>query len=238
MIDIDLLKEGAGKLGINLDDVALHKFDEYAALLLEWNEKINLTSIIEPDQIVTKHFLDCLAGLTNLTIPQNSSLIDVGTGAGFPGIVLKIARPDIKLTLLDSLNKRVLFLNEVVSRLGLIDAETVHSRAEDGGNNPKLREQFDYSVARAVAPLNELSEFCIPFIKKGGLFFAMKGPEPDLEVNNAKNAIGTLGGKFEKQIVYEIPFTDITHSLIIIKKISQTSTKYPRNPLRISKNPL
>jgi 16S rRNA (guanine527-N7)-methyltransferase len=238
MIDLSLLNEGAAKLGIKLDQTALNSLDQYASLLVEWNEKINLTSIVEPNQIVTKHFLDCLAVLAKLSIPQNASLIDVGTGAGFPGIVLKIARPDIKLTLLDSLNKRVMFLNEVISSLGLRETVAIHSRAEDAGNNPKLREHFDFSTARAVAPLSELAEYCIPFIKMSGIFLAMKGPEPNVEIDNAKNAIGTLGGQLHKQIVYEIPFTDITHSFILIKKISQTSTKYPRNPSRISKNPL
>ncbi len=238
MIDQQLLLDGAVKLGISLDQTALDRFDLYAAKLVEWNEKINLTSIIEPDQIVSKHFLDCLAVLVHLPLPQQASLIDVGTGAGFPGLVLKIARSDLKLTLLDSLNKRILFLDEIVGCLGLYNTQTIHSRAEDGGNNPATREAFDFATARAVASLGELAEYCLPFVKKGGLFFAMKGREPEAEINAAKNAIGTLGGQFVKQIVYELPDTDITHSLILIKKISQTSTKYPRNPSRIAKNPL
>ena len=222
---------------ITLNDEQKEKLNLYGNLLLEWNEKINLTAITEPEEVVFKHFLDCIYFFKGVDVPENSSLIDVGTGAGFPGIVLKIMREDIELTLLDSLNKRVNFLNEVIEKLGLKNARAIHLRAEEGGNKKELREQFDFATARAVASLNVLSEYCLPFVKKGGSFVSLKGPAGIEELQNAENAIKLLGGGSSE--VFPIEDEKIGKRTIIkIKKISQTLPKYPRNSAKISKQPL
>lgn len=220
-----------------LDTKQQEQLNMYGNLLVEWNEKINLTAITEPQEVVFKHFLDCLLFFKCSQVPQGAKIIDVGTGAGFPGLVLKIARPDIKLTLLDSLNKRITFLNEVIEKLGLEDVETIHARAEEGARKDALRESFDIATARAVAPMNVLSEYCLPFVKKGGQFIALKGPAAENETLNAKKAISLLGG--EKPIVIKENIEEIGERVIVrVKKISQTSPKYPRNSAKISKQPL
>lgn len=224
------------KFGLEPDQKVIERLNLYGNLLLEWNEKINLTAITEPEEVVVKHFYDCLLFLKNVDLPTGASVIDVGTGAGFPGIVLKIARPDIKLTLLDSLNKRINFLNEVLKALNL-EAETIHARAEEGGQNKLLREKFDFATARAVARLNVLSEYCIPFVKVGGHFVALKGPAAKQEAEEAQKAISLLGGEKPK-IICENLTEDEQRCFCIIKKISQTPTKYPRNSAKISKQPL
>ncbi len=209
----------------------------YGEILLEWNEKMNLTAITEPEEVVFKHFLDCIYFFKYINVEKGASVIDVGTGAGFPGIVLKIMREDINLTLLDSLNKRITFLNEVIERLGLENVRAVHLRAEDGGKNPELRENFDIATARAVAPLNVLSEYCLPFVKKGGSFVSLKGPAGESEAQTAKKAINELGGGELK--LYSVNQENLGERTIIeIKKISQTLAKYPRNSAKISKQPL
>ncbi len=224
------------EFGLEPDQKAIERLNLYGNLLLEWNEKINLTAITEPEEVVVKHFYDCLLFLKNVDLPTGASVIDVGTGAGFPGIVLKIARPDIKLTLLDSLNKRINFLNEVLKALNL-EAETIHARAEEGGQNKLLREKFDFATARAVARLNVLSEYCMPFVKVGGHFVALKGPAAKQEAEEAQKAISLLGGEKPK-IICENLTEDEQRCFCIIKKISQTPTKYPRNSAKISKQPL
>jgi len=224
------------EFGLEPDQKAIERINLYGNLLLEWNEKINLTAITEPEEVVVKHFYDCLLFLKNVDLPTGASVIDVGTGAGFPGIVLKIARPDIKLTLLDSLNKRINFLNEVLKALNL-EAETIHARAEEGGQNKLLREKFDFATARAVARLNVLSEYCMPFVKVGGHFVALKGPAAKQEAEEAQKAISLLGGEKPK-IICENLTEDEQRCFCIIKKISQTPTKYPRNSAKISKQPL
>ena len=224
------------KFGLIIDDEACKRLNIYGNLLLEWNEKINLTAITEPQAVLYKHFYDCLLFFKHMTPEKNSTLIDVGTGAGFPGLVLKIARPDLNITLLDSLNKRINFLNNVLNEISLT-AVTVHSRAEDGGRNPLYREKFDIACARAVAALPCLSEYCLPFVKKGGYFVALKGPSGAEELAAADNAIKLLGGGNSK-IICENLRDDEQRSFIFIKKISQTPPKYPRIGTKISKQPL
>lgn len=210
------------------------QFDIYADTLVRWNEKMNLTGITEPDEIVIKHFVDSLILLDCCDIPQGARVIDVGTGAGFPGIPLLIARNDIELTLMDSLQKRLTFLNEVLKLTGLT-ADTVHGRAEELGNDSKYRESYDIATARAVAPLNILCEYCLPFVKVGGYFVALKGSND--EIDGAMHAISELGGKLIENKLYQLPNND-GRSIVIVKKISQTSAKYPRRSKKIQNSPL
>lgn len=217
-----------------LDEVALKRLEKYADLLVEWNEKINLTAIVDPEGIAVKHFLDCLMIFKYVDIPKGASIIDIGTGAGFPGVVIKIARPDIKLTLMDSLQKRINFLDTLCSELGL-DVTTIHSRAED--IKPQQREGYDFAVARAVANMRVLTEYCLPYVKVGGSFIAMKGSTAAEEVKEATKAIATLGGKLEAENLFEL-LEFGGRGIINVKKISQTLTKYPRNSGKISKQPL
>lgn len=222
--------------GIKVDDTALSRLDSYARLLVEWNEKINLTAITDPEGIVIKHFLDCALLLDKVDLPEGARVVDVGTGAGFPGMVIKILRPDIKLTLMDGLNKRLVFLNEVLEQLGL-EAETVHLRAEEAGKKPEFREKFDLVTARAVAQLNTLYEYCLPLSKVGGVFCAMKGPSAAEELKNAGKAAAILGGS-KGHIETETLTGEEVRTFVITKKISQTPPKYPRVSAKISKQPL
>ncbi len=224
------------EFGVDLTDEQLSGLNTYGEALLEWNEKMNLTAITDPEEVVIKHFYDCILVFKNIQIPQNAKVIDVGTGAGFPGMVLKIIRPDIQLTLLDGLNKRLIFLNDVLSRLKLT-ADTVHMRAEEGGKNKTLREKFDFAFARAVARQNILAEYCLPFCKVGGTFVAMKGPAAEEEIKESLNAIKLLGGEKSELICEKLP-SGIERSFIITKKISQTPPKYPRIMPKITKQPL
>ncbi len=219
-----------------LDDTALENLNIYGNLLIEWNEKMNLTAIVEPDEVLIKHFYDCLLFFKNVEVPKGAKIIDVGTGAGFPGMVLKIARPDINLCLLDSLNKRLVFLEEVLRATGL-SADVIHARAEEGAKKPELREAFDIACARAVAAMPVLSEYCLPYVKRGGLFVAMKGPAAEDELALAKKALAVLGGG-EAHLSCETLPDGSERRIIKIKKISQTPTKYPRNSGKISKQPL
>lgn len=228
MINKELLKQYSP----TLSDKALDNFDTYARLLVEWNEKMNLTGITEPDEIVIKHFVDSLYLLDY--IGDAKKLIDVGTGAGFPGMPTIIARPSMSVTLMDSLQKRLSFLDAVLCETGL-NAELVHSRAEDLGQDAEYREQFDVATARAVAPLNILAEYCMPFVKVGGLFVALKGSEDETEVS--KNAISTLGGEIEQNVSYKLPNGD-SRSIVVVRKISQTPTQYPRRSKKITTKPL
>lgn len=232
----DLIINGSTQLNIPLGGAQINQLMEYARLLVEWNEKINLTAITDSEGIATKHFLDSLTAIQTGYV--KGKVIDVGTGAGFPGLVLKIAKPEIKLTLLDSLNKRINFLKEVCSEVGIDDVEFVHARAEDGGKNRVYRGQFDTVVSRAVANLTVLSEWCIPFLKQGGYFLALKGPLADEEVRDAKRAIKILGGRIEDVLEVQIPFTNLNHKIIIIKKVGQTPLRYPRKPGIATKTPI
>lgn len=239
-MNIDVFKElmcSHGKqIDIEFGDKQLNQFYEYMNLLLEWNEKINLTAITAPEEIILKHFIDSLT--INRYIEQNRSIADVGTGAGFPGIPLKIYRPDLKVTLVDSLNKRINFLNEVIYKLNLKDINTVHSRIEDFGKDKKYREKFDYVTARAVANLATLSEYLIPISKIEGKCICMKGNDIKEEIDYSKNAINLLGGKVDKIDCFELPNSDISRNIIIIDKIKNTPNKYPRKAGLPSKEPL
>jgi len=221
------------EFGLTLDQTAQNRLNAYGNLLLSWNEKMNLTAIREPQEVLYKHFYDCLLFFKHIKLKENASVIDVGTGAGFPGLVLKIARPDIKLTLLDGLQKRLTFLDAVLKELGL-DAETVHLRAEDGGKNPQYREQYDIACARAVAALPVLSEYCIPFVKMGGQFVAMKGATAAEEAADALGAYKILGCE-KPTIICENLRENEARAFIVAKKISQTPPKYPRMGGKISK---
>lgn len=228
----DLLQNYIKDYKITLTENQYEQFQKYFELLAEWNEKMNLTAITDESGVALKHFADSLSLLNFVDIPQNSSLVDVGTGAGFPGVVLKIARPDIKLTLIDSLNKRLVFLGEVCAQLG-IEAELIHSRAEDGARDEKLRESFDFAVSRAVARMNVLSEYCLPYVKVGGAFCAMKGAQANEEFKESLNAINTLGGKLEKKYFFELPENGGERAIAVVRKVKNTPQKYPRQSGKI-----
>lgn len=238
MSNIDILKSGVEKINIKLDQDQLNKFAKYKDMLKEWNEKINITAITDDEEIDIKHFLDSLTPICTTLFEGNKKIIDIGTGGGFPGLPLKIANDNLNVTLMDSLNKRIIFLNEVIKELGLKDIIATHGRAEEMAITPLHREQYDICVSRAVASLNTLAEYCIPFVKVGGYFISMKGPEVGHELKEAEKAIDLLGGKIVRTEIIEIPHSDIKHSLIIIEKIQKTPTKYPRGGGRPKKNPL
>ena len=230
------MQEKSIDLGINFLVEQTEQFFEYMNLLIEWNEKMNLTAIIEPEEIILKHFIDSITILKELE--DNSKIVDVGTGAGFPGIPLSIMNPTLKITLVDSLNKRLIFLQEVVNKLNLKNVEIVHARAEEFGQNKKYREQFDISTSRAVANLSTLSEYLIPLVKVGGKVISMKAGEANQEINEAKKAIEVLGGTIEKIDEFILPQSDIGRTVIIIKKDKKTPNKYPRKPGTPSKEPI
>ncbi|MBO7520340.1 MAG: 16S rRNA (guanine(527)-N(7))-methyltransferase RsmG [Clostridia bacterium] len=230
---VETLKPLCEESGFTLTDEAVERLNLYGNLLLEKNKVMNLTAITEPGEVLYKHFYDCLLFFGAVDVPENAKIIDVGTGAGFPGIVLKIARPDIEITLLDSLAKRVGFLSDVLNELSL-KGDTVHLRAEEGGRLKELREKFDIACARAVAKLNLLCEYCVPYVKVGGVFVAMKGGEPQEEVKESLSAFNLLGCEAPEVKPAILPQGD-KRSFIIAKKISQTSPKYPRNSAKISK---
>ena len=228
--------ELANKININLTEEQIDKFYKYMKLLLEWNEKINLTAITDENEIVLKHFVDSLTVLKY--IKEDDKIIDVGTGAGFPGIPMAIMMPNTKITLLDSLNKRINFLNEVIKELNLKNVETIHSRSEDCGKDILYREKYDISIARAVANLSTLSEYLLPFVKIDGKMICMKGSEVEEELNNSKYAIKELGGEISLQDEFCLPDTDIKRNIIVIKKIKYTPKLYPRKAGLPSKEPL
>ena len=236
MIDLNKLSAECSAFGVTPDKLALERLDRYAELLVEWNQKMNLTAITEPDAIVTRHFADSASFFAAVNPNQSAKLIDVGSGAGFPGMVLKILRPDMNITLLDATNKRITFLSAVAEDLGLT-IEALHSRAEDAVAKPQYRQQYDFATARAVAELRVLSEYCLGFVKVGGTFVAMKGQLSDEELTSAANSIGVMGGK--KEAVKTLTLADGSERcLLTVKKISQTPTKYPRCSAQMSKKPL
>lgn len=234
----DIMNNACINEGLAFDKDKYDKFIIYKELIQEWNEKINLTAITEDDQIIKKHFIDCIKSSRFSELGNATSIIDVGTGAGFPGIPLKIMYPEKKVVLLDSLNKRVNFLNQVIGKLSLNNIEALHGRAEEFSRKSDFREKFDIAVSRAVANMTMLSELCVPYVKVGGYFVALKGPSVDVELNEAKNAIEKLGGKLQEIIKVDIEDTDLQHNLVVIKKIKNTPAVYPRNSGNMAKKPL
>lgn len=229
------LENAAKQIEIELTKKQIEKFYNYMNLLLEWNEKINLTAIIEPREVILKHFVDSLT--IAKYIKENEKLIDVGTGAGLPGIPLSIVKENTDIVLLDSLNKRINFLEEIKQNLKLKNITTIHGRAEEFGKNKKEREIYDIATSRAVAPLNILLEYLLPLVKVGGKAICMKGSNIE-EIENAKNALEILGGKIEKIEEITLPNSDIKRNIIIVKKVKNTPSKYPRKPGTPSKEPI
>lgn len=215
-------------LGISLSEKQIGQFLSYYEMLTEWNQMMNLTAITEYDDVMKKHFVDSLSLIKAFDVSQSVSVIDVGTGAGFPGLALKIAFPNLRVTLLDSLNKRINFINNVIDNLRLTEVEAIHGRAEDMAKQGKLREKFDLCVSRAVANLSVLSEYCIPFVKLGGFFISYKSEKISEEVSQAKRAVSILGGKLERQVEFILPDSDICRNFVVIKKQNPTPQKYPR----------
>ena len=236
--DMEGFQKDLEAFGILLSERQREQFLRYYEMLVEWNGRMNLTAITEYQDVLKKHFVDSLSLTKVYDLRQNSSIIDVGTGAGFPGLALKIAFPGLKVTLLDSLNKRIQFLDAVIGELGIQGVETVHGRAEDFAKPGKLRESFDLCMSRAVANLSTLSEYCLPFVKKGGLFVAYKSEKAASEIEEAEKAISLLGGKIKERAEFTLPDSDIYRSLFVIEKTKATPGKYPRKAGLPSKEPL
>ncbi|MFA9379484.1 MAG: 16S rRNA (guanine(527)-N(7))-methyltransferase RsmG [Acetanaerobacterium sp.] len=232
----DILTEKAALCGISLTDTQTAQFARYTEVLLDWGTRMNLTAIKDDEGIAVKHFLDSILLTQKLALPEGARLIDVGSGAGFPGVPVKIMRPDIHITLADSTNKRVGFLTALLKELSL-EGETVHARAEDLGRSPAYRERYDIATARAVAHLRELSEYCLPFVNVGGVFAAMKSKAVDEEIGQAKRAIGILGGQVQAIERFSLSEGG-ERAIVVIKKISQTPTLYPRPGAKMAKYPL
>lgn len=234
----DLMSEACHSVGVELTEDKYNKFMKYKELLQEWNEKVNLTAITDDEGIIKKHFIDSIKAYSLDEFKKAKNVIDVGTGAGFPGIPLAIIRDDLKVTLLDSLNKRVNFLDLVIAQLELKNIGTIHSRAEDAARKDDFREKYDIATSRAVANMSVLSELCLPYVKVGGNFIALKGPAVEEELSSAKNAISSLGGKLTEVKRIDIEDTELQHNLVVINKVKETSNIYPRKAGIISKNPI
>ena len=235
-IDRELFLKNLAAFGLTLDERAVGRFDRYAALLIGYNEKVNLTAITAPEEIALKHFVDSLALLSFVDLPEGARVADVGTGAGFPGMALLVARPDLRVTLFDSVNKKLDFLRFLSGELGL-SPEIVHIRAEDAGHDPAYRETFDLVTARAVASLDRLSEYCVPLVKRGGLFVPMKAPLTEEERENGLRAAGKLGAKLKEGKSYVLPGGD-GREVLVFEKRSLTPSNYPRPAAKIAKSPL
>lgn len=226
------------KLNIHLNEKQMYQFETYYKMLVETNKVMNLTAITDYDEVIDKHFVDSLSLIQAIDLNKPLKVIDVGTGAGFPGIPLKIAFPELKIILLDSLNKRINFLNQVIKVLELRDIEAIHGRAEDFGRNPQYREHFDVCVSRAVANLSTLSEYCVPFVHIGGFFIPYKSGKVKEEMEAAQKAVTLLGGNITKCLSYTLADTDMERSLVIIEKVQGTKKAYPRKAGKPSKEPL
>jgi len=238
MTDVNTLVNGAKMLGLEMDQKNINDFTLYKELLKEWNEKINITTITDDFEIDIKHFIDSITPLTTGLFKDNIKVIDIGTGGGFPGLPLKIMKRDLDVLLVDSTMKKINFLNDVINKIGLEKIQAIHGRAEEMGRDPIYREKFDVAISRAVAQLNTLCEYCLPFVKVGGYFISMKGSDIDEELKEASNSIKVLGGKLKEVKLIKLPLSDINHSLIIIEKIKETATKYPRGGGKPRKKPL
>ena len=233
---MDLIKE-ALNMGIEISENSSKMLEKYSEMLIKYNEFMNLTAITEPEEVKEKHFLDSATLILSGKLEKGASLIDIGAGAGFPSMPVKIIRKDLDVTMLDSLNKRIGFLNDVIAELGLKNIKAVHSRAEDAGKNPKFREKFDIATARAVADLAVLAEYALPFVKVGGYFVALKGNSPKEEIESAKKAIREMGGEIEETKEVVLP-SGINHCLVIIRKVIKTPDKYPRKAGMPTKKPI
>lgn len=233
-----LFEEKLSAIGITLDEKQKQQFYEFYEILVEWNKVMNLTGITEYEEVNEKHFVDSLSIIKAVDLTKVETVIDVGTGAGFPGIPLKIAFPHLNIVLLDSLNKRIKFLDAVIEKLGLVEIRTIHGRAEDYAKQAEYREQFDLCVSRAVANLATLSEYCLPYVKVGGMFVPYKSGEIDEEVSAAKKATHILGGKLQDVMKFQLPGTEIGRSFVKIEKVQNTSKKYPRKAGLPAKEPL
>lgn len=238
MIDKNMLLERLKEINLFLNDNQIEQFLTYYDMLIEKNKVMNLTAITEYEEVVKKHFIDSLAVIRVYDMKKDLSIVDLGTGAGFPGIPLKIAFPNLKIILVDSLNKRINFLNEVIHSLELKDISAIHARAEDLGKDANYREQFDLCISRAVANLSILSEYCIPFVKKDGMFISYKSGSVKEELENSQKAIQLFGGRIEKIDNFIIPGTNIERSLIVIRKEENTPPKYPRSSGKPQKEPI
>ena len=238
MTNADILKKGIEDLGLKCSDETIDKFSKYGEILVEWNQKMNLTGIEEEKEVYIQHFLDSVAAVKKGYIKDGMSIIDVGTGAGFPGLPLRICLENSKVTLLDSLNKRINFLSEVCTNINIDDIELIHGRAEDFGKDEKYREQYDIATARAVAGLPILMEFCVPFIKVGGYFVCLKGPNADTELEESRKAMEVLGLEFVEKIDVELPEIELKHNIVVFKKVNSTPAKYPRKAGKPVKTPI
>lgn len=238
MTNADMLKKGIEDLGLKCSYETIDKFSKYREILVEWNQKMNLTGIEEEKEVYIKHFLDSVAAVKKGYIKDGMSIIDVGTGAGFPGLPLRICLENSKVTLLDSLNKRINFLSEVCTNINIDDIELIHGRAEDFGKDEKYREQYDIATARAVAGLPILMEFCVPFIKVGGYFVCLKGPNADTELEESRKAMEVLGLEFVEKIDVELPEIELKHNIVVFKKVNSTPAKYPRKAGKPVKTPI
>lgn len=239
--NLQQLYKDLAEFHITLSDTQVEQFIIYYETLVEKNQSVNLTAITDFDEVLKKHFIDSLSLVKACDFSHDDteiSLIDIGTGAGFPGIPLKISFPNLKVTLMDSLNKRVDFLHEVIGTLGLREIDAIHGRAEDYAKPGQLREKYDLCVSRAVANLSVLAEYCLPYVKVGGKFISYKSEKVTEEINDAEYAIGILGGKIKEQITFTLPDSDMYRNLVIIEKVNETPSKYPRKAGKIDKKPL
>ena len=236
--DTTWFEKGLAELEITLNEKQIEQFLTYYELLVEWNKVMNLTAITEYEEVINKHFLDSVASVKVCDYSKPMKILDLGTGAGFPGIPLKIAFPEQEIVLLDSLNKRVKFLNTVIETLGLTGIRAIHGRAEDYAKQKEHREKYDFCVSRAVANLSTLSEYCIPFVKEGGSFISYKSGKIDEELSQAENAVKILGGKVQNVVKFPLVDTDMDRSFVVIKKMKPTAKKYPRKAGLPAKEPL